>query len=42
LLTMAKNLLLKPDILEGTLIIPPEPGWRVWTDDFNNLVQVMR
>ena len=42
LLTKAKNLLLKPDILEGTYIIPPEPGWRVWTDDFNNLVQVMR
>ena len=42
LLTKAKNLLLKPDILEATYIIPPEPGWRVWTDDFNNLVQVMR
>ncbi|MEO8102029.1 MAG: fused MFS/spermidine synthase [Betaproteobacteria bacterium] len=42
LLTKAKNLLLKPDILEATYIIPPEPGWRVWTDDFNNLVQVMK
>lgn len=41
LLTKARNLLLKPDILEGTFIIPPEPGWRVWTDDFNNIVQVM-
>jgi SAM-dependent methyltransferase len=42
LLTKAKNLLLKPDILEATYIIPPEPGWRLWTDDFNNLVQVMK
>ncbi len=42
LLTKAKNLLLKPDILEATYIVPPEPGWRVWTDDFNNLVQVMK
>ena len=42
LITKAKNLLLKPDILEATYIIPPEPGWRVWTDDFNNLVQVMK
>ena len=42
LLTKAKNLLLKPDILEGTYIIPPEPGWRLWTDDFNNLLQVMK
>ena len=42
LLTKAKNLLLKPDILEATYVIPPEPGWRVWTDDFNNLVQVMK
>ena len=42
LLTRAKNLLLKPDILEATYIIPPEPGWRLWTDDFNNLVQVMK
>ena len=42
LLTRAKNLLLKADILEATYIIPPEPGWRLWTDDFNNLVQVMK
>ena len=42
LLTKAKNLLLKPEIVEATYIIPPEPGWRVWTDDFNNLVQVMK
>ena len=42
LLTKAKNLLLKPDILEATYIIPPEPGWRSWTDNFNNLVQVMK
>jgi MFS family permease/SAM-dependent methyltransferase len=42
LLTKARNLLLKPEILDATFIIPPEPGWRLWTDDFNNLVQVMK
>ncbi len=42
LLAKSKKLLLKPDILDATYIIPPEPGWRVWTDDFNNLVQVMK
>ena len=42
LLCKDKTFLLKPEILEATYIIPPEPGWRVWTDDFNNLLQVLK
>ncbi len=42
LLCKDKTVLLKPDIVDGTYIIPPEPGWRVWTDDFNNLLQVLK
>jgi hypothetical protein len=25
----------------GTVIVPP-PGFRIWTDDFNNLVRVLK
>jgi hypothetical protein len=42
LLTREKSLLLKPDILDASSIIPPQPGWRLWTDDFNNLLQVLK
>ncbi len=42
LLTQDKSLLLKPDLLDATFLIPPQPGWRLWTDDFNNLVQVLK
>ena len=42
LLSKDKTFLLKPEIVEATYIIPPEPGWRVWTDDFNNLLQVLK
>ena len=42
LLAKDKRLLLKPEMVDATSIIPPQPGWRLWTDDFNNLVQVMR
>jgi SAM-dependent methyltransferase len=42
LLTKDKSFLLKPDILNATYLIPPEPGWRLWTDDFNNLLQVLK
>ncbi|HEX9392550.1 MAG TPA: fused MFS/spermidine synthase [Usitatibacteraceae bacterium] len=42
LLCKDNTFLLKPDIVEATYIIPPEPGWRVWTDDFNNLLQVLK
>jgi SAM-dependent methyltransferase/MFS family permease len=42
LLTKDKPLLLKPEILDGTFVIPPEPGRRAWTDDFNNLLQALK
>lgn len=31
-----------PEILEGSIIIPPTPKLRVWTDDFNNLLQILK
>jgi hypothetical protein len=34
--------LLRRDIVESSYVIPPEPGWRVWTDDLNNLLQVLK
>jgi SAM-dependent methyltransferase len=42
LLTRQKSILLRKEIVDATYIIPPEPGWRIWTDDFNNLLQVMK
>jgi hypothetical protein len=33
---------LKPEIHESSFIIPPEPNRRVWTDDFNNLLQALK
>jgi SAM-dependent methyltransferase len=42
LLTKDKTFLLKPEIVEHTEIIVPRPEWRLWTDDFNNLLQVLK
>ncbi len=42
LLSRANSQFLKPEILDASYIIAPQPGWRLWTDDFNNLVQVMK
>lgn len=42
LLTRNKRFLLQPLIVEATEPVVPRPDWRVWTDDFNNLVQVFR
>ncbi len=42
LLTKDKTFLLKPEILESTEVIVPHPEWRLWTDDFNNLWQVLK
>ena len=42
LLSRDKTQFLKPEILDGSFIIPPEPQLRVWTDDFNNLLQVLK
>jgi SAM-dependent methyltransferase len=42
LVTRHKPFLLRRDMVDSTYVIPPEPGWRVWTDDFNNLLQVLK
>jgi protein-L-isoaspartate O-methyltransferase len=42
LLSRNKTFLLRDQILDATFVIPPQPGWRLWTDDFNNLLQVLR
>ena len=42
LLSKDKTQFLKPEILDGSFIIPPDPRLRVWTDDFNNLLQVLK
>lgn len=42
LLTRNKPFLLKQSIVEATEPVAPRPDWRVWTDDYNNLVQVFR
>ncbi len=42
LLTKDKSFLLRPEFADDTATIPPEPDWRLWTDDFNNLLQVLK
>jgi len=42
LLTKHKPFLLRSEIVSATYVILPEPGWRIWTDDFNNLLQVLK
>jgi hypothetical protein len=42
LLTRDRTFILRPLIVEATEPVAPEPGWRLWTDDFNNLLQVFR
>ena len=42
LLSRNKTFLLRDQILDATFVTPPQPGWRLWTDDFNNLLQVLR
>jgi len=42
LMTRNKSFLLRPEIVAATEPVVPRPDWRLWTDDFNNLVQVFR
>jgi SAM-dependent methyltransferase len=42
LLTRDKSFILRPSIVEATEPVAPEPSWRLWTDDYNNLLQVFR
>jgi SAM-dependent methyltransferase len=42
LLTHNRAFVLQPSIVEITEPVLPRPDWRLWTDDFNNLWQVLR
>ena len=42
LLSADPEALNKPLIAEATTPIEPRRDWRLWTDDFNNLVQVLK
>ena len=42
LITRHKPFILRQDIVEVTEPVAPQPGWRLWTDDYNNLVQVFK
>jgi SAM-dependent methyltransferase len=42
LLSDNAELLAKPEIAEHGQPVGPQPGWRLWTDDYNNLVQVLK
>jgi len=42
LLTRNEAFLREPGILEATKPVAPRPDWRLWTDDYNNLVKVFR
>jgi SAM-dependent methyltransferase len=42
LLTRDRHFILQPSIVEITEPVVPEPNWSLWTDDFNNLWQVLR
>ncbi|HVF65732.1 MAG TPA: fused MFS/spermidine synthase [Casimicrobiaceae bacterium] len=42
LLSMNEALLNNPRLAEAAQPITPRPDWRLWTDDFNNLVQVLK
>ena len=42
LLSRDKAVLQLPSIAESTAAVEEHPDWRLWTDDFNNLVQVLK
>ncbi|HEX4944220.1 MAG TPA: fused MFS/spermidine synthase, partial [Usitatibacteraceae bacterium] len=42
LLTRNKPLILRPEIVSATEPVAPQPDWRLWTDAYNNLLQVWR
>lgn len=42
LLTRHKPFILRPEIVEATEPVAPQPGWRLWTDAYNNILQVWR
>jgi SAM-dependent methyltransferase len=42
LLSDSEDALDADEISEVAVLIQPKPGWRLWTDDFNNIVQVLK
>ena len=42
LLTRWKPFILRPEIVTATEPVAPQPDWRLWTDAYNNLLQVWR
>jgi hypothetical protein len=42
LLTKDKSLFTKPEIRDGVREIPPRPGRRAWSDDFNTILQSLQ
>jgi SAM-dependent methyltransferase len=42
LLADSEDALDADEISEVAVLIQPKPGWRLWTDDFNNIVQVLK
>ena len=42
LLTSGGSVLDRPDIADNATAITSRPDWRLWTDDFNNLFQVLK
>jgi SAM-dependent methyltransferase len=42
ILTRNKPFILRKEIVEATEPVAPRPDWRLWTDDYNNLIQVFR
>ena len=42
LVTRHKPFILRKEIVEATEPVAPQPGWRLWTDDYNNLIQVFK
>ncbi len=42
LLTRHKPFILRPEIVASTEPVAPQPGWRLWTDAYNNILQVWK
>ncbi|MEO5676664.1 MAG: fused MFS/spermidine synthase, partial [Usitatibacter sp.] len=42
IITRHKPFILQQSIVEVTEPVAPRPDWRLWTDDFNNLFQVLK
>ncbi len=42
LLARDKKIILRPEMVASTEAVAPEPGWRLWTDSYNNIVQVFK